>query len=153
MKINPIYILLGVVAMLLLSGLALFYAKYLWYLGMLLSPLVLGLSAYINPRPLVDYTKMLGDTFWRNPLKGIAYSALTFFGLPFVAVYLLFKAIFVNKLTELQKQGFGDKAQMFGNASQIFDAETLFGNNRHAQQNAANDGDFSDYEEIETTIK
>ena len=142
-QINPVFILFGVVAMLLLGGGLVYFAKPIWYFSMFVAPFLLVISAVINRRPLLDYVKMLGDTFWRNPLRGVLYAAATFFGLPFVALYLLFKAIFVNKLTELQQQGFGD-------ASSVFNAETLFGN---AQNTHKTTDDFVDYEEIETTIK
>jgi hypothetical protein len=146
-QINPVFILFGVVVMLLLGGGLVYFAKPIWYFSMFVAPFLLVISAVINRRPLLDYAKMLGDTFWRNPLRGILYAAASFFGLPLVAMYLLFKAIFINKLSELQQQGFGD-------TSSVFNAETLFGGQHHSAQNSAKkDDDFADYEEIETTIK
>lgn len=68
------------------------------------APVLIIAALIINYRVVTGYGQWLWKTLNRNPLMGIIYTALSFFGFPIVAAYLLFKAITVNRLEKMKEE-------------------------------------------------
>ena len=140
-KINPFW-LLAIMALLAVITLAtIYFLKYIWWLGMILSPLWLLLAFFIKKSVVFDHFKNIGNEFWQNPIRGIFGAVLSFAALPIVSIYILLKAIFWHKLSEMQADNpFG----MFGN---------LANEQRQAQQKEEkknpSKGEYIEFEEVE----
>ena len=139
-RLNPIYLLFGLIVPLFVLFLFIRFAKVLWIFGMFLVPVLLLVTYFINPKPITDYAKMLGATFYQNPIKGLFYTVLTVLGLPILAFFFLAKAIILNKVQAITQQPDGF-ANFFTNSQD---------NNTTPN---VNDTEYSDYEEIETVAK
>lgn len=93
-----------------LMGLILFFVLMYWLIKGLFAilswaaPVLLILTAIINYRVILDYGRMLLDTFKRNWLIGILGVLLTVVGFPFVAGFLFVKALLLRKVGQLQSQ-------------------------------------------------
>lgn len=75
----------------LLSGLPVFFGVGL---------VVAGVAYAVDERVVLGFGRWLGLTFERSPLKGIALAAATVVFAPFVAVYLLGKALLLKRVRE-----------------------------------------------------
>jgi hypothetical protein len=141
-RINPIYLLVGLIIPVLLLLFLLRFAKILWFVGMVCAPILLLITYFINKKPITDHLKMLGAMLAADPIKGIFYSIFSLVGLPFLALFFLGKALVLNKVDDLKKDPNG-----FANA--------FFGQENAAQnpQQIQNEGEYADYEEIETVAK
>lgn len=82
----------------LVSGLPFFFG-----LGLV----VAAMAYYVDKRVPTDFVNWLGQTFTVNPLKGLAIGAATVVFAPFVAFYLLVKALLLKKV----KTAVGDMQQ------------------------------------------
>ena len=140
LRINPIHLLIGMALPIVVLVLLLYLGRYLWIVGMYLAPVLIIAALIINRKAVLGFVKTLGDTFWRNPIKGILYCALMLIGFPLVAAYILFQAVFQKKLSEMQAQmqsGNADPFSFFGGLPQ-----------QKKQQPKSDDTEFADYEEI-----
>ena len=146
LRIDPLFLLAGLLALGVGLFLVLYLLKYVWLFGMALTPFLLIVTFFINKQPIIDYANTIGNTFWNNPLRGIFYAALTLLVLPFVVLFLLGKALFINKLGDLQKE-------QFGNNGNLFEAINGFNTTQAESGNSSSHETYSDYEEVETTIK
>jgi len=82
----------------LVSGLPIFFG-----LGLIIA----AAAYYVDKRVPTDFVNWLGKTFTINPLKGLVIGAATVVFAPFVAFYLLAKALLLKKV----KSTVGDMQQ------------------------------------------
>ncbi|MFK8057435.1 MAG: hypothetical protein AB8F78_15020 [Saprospiraceae bacterium] len=82
----------------LVSGLPIFFG-----IGLI----VAAAAYYVDKRVPTDFVNWLGKTFTSNPLKGLVIGAATVVFAPFVAFYLLAKALLLKKV----KSAVGDFQQ------------------------------------------
>ncbi|MBP7184343.1 MAG: hypothetical protein KBA06_02465 [Saprospiraceae bacterium] len=114
-----------IVSILFLIGL--FYlAKFVFNILYILSPIFLIATLIINHNVVVDYGKLILNTFKSNPILAIIGIIATIIGFPIVAAYLFGKALMLRKLNQFQSQ-FNDNA-----------------NTNYRQE------DYAQYEEIES---
>lgn len=141
-RINPVYVLFGLIMPVILVFLLLRFFRLLWIIGMCIMPVLLVVTYFINKKPLLDHLKTLGATFRKNPIKGIFYTLATVFALPLLSWFFLGKALFLNKIAEITKD-----PNNFANA--------FFGQQTEAigTQKQPKTAEYTEYEEIETIIK
>lgn len=69
-----------------------------------IAPFMLIAAAIINYRVVTGYGLWLWNTLKRDPIMGVVYTALSFFGFPILSAYLLFKAFAVKRVEKITKQ-------------------------------------------------
>ena len=69
--------------------------------------IVVAAAYYVDKRIPIDFVNWIGKTFRENPFKGLAIGAATVVFAPFVAFYLLAKALLLKKV----KSAVGDMQQ------------------------------------------
>lgn len=67
------------------------------------APFLLIAALIINHNVVINYGKWLWNLLLKNPLMGIAGIALSFFGFPIIAGFLLAKALIYRKVDKLKK--------------------------------------------------
>ena len=122
-----------------------YYMKYIWGIGMILSPFILLIAFFVNKKVLFDHFSNLGRGFLEAPIRGLFSAVLTFAALPIVSIYILLKAVFYKKLSEMQQE---NPFQMFGN--QMFGTQMQDEREAKLQQEKKNPsvGEYIDYEEL-----
>jgi ATP/ADP translocase len=141
-RINPIYVLFGLILPIILLFLLLRFAKILWLIGMCFTPILLAIAYFTNKKPILDHLKMLGGLLRENSIKGVFYTLASVFALPFLSLFFIGKALFLNKVAEMTQD-----PNNFANA--FFGQQTDAIETQKQQKNA----EYADYEEIETIIK
>ena len=141
-RINPVFLLVGLIIPVLLLLFLIRFSKILWVIGMFCAPILLAIAYFINKKPILDHLKMLGATLRTDPIKGLFYAVFSAVGLPFLAVFFVGKAFVLNKIETLKQDPNGFAQALFG---QNTDDTSL----NNAQSNA----EYADYEEIETIVK
>ncbi|MDX1685745.1 MAG: hypothetical protein R3275_10955 [Saprospiraceae bacterium] len=68
-----------------------------------LAPFLIIAALLINYKVVTGYLKWLWSTLLRDPLMGIIYIVLSFFGFPIVSAYLLFKALAGRRIERIKK--------------------------------------------------
>ena len=68
------------------------------------APVLFIIALIVNYRVVTGYGEWLWNTLKREPLMGIIYTALSFFGFPILAAYLLFKAITINRIEKMREE-------------------------------------------------
>ena len=140
-KINPFLLLvfLGVLAIVGVS--LLFFLKYIWFIGMVFSPFILGGAFFVHRETVLSHFRQIGETVWKNPLRGLLDAALNVMALPLVSFYLLIKAVFFKKIAEMKQQ---NPFEMFGN-----EADEKREQAWQQERKSPNVGEYIDFEEIE----
>jgi len=110
-----IYVLFRVAAFTvstLVSGLPVFFG-----IGLLIG----AVAYYVDKRVPTDFVNWLGATFTTNPFKGIVIGAATVVFAPFVAFYLLAKALLLKKVKsavgDFQQRAADQMRDQYGGAS------------------------------------
>ncbi len=140
LKINPFFILLLMAGFAAMAVVFIYFLKQIWFLGMILSPIILIIAFFIEKKAVLDHFKNLGTKFWENPFSGAFNAVLTFVALPLVSIYILIKSIFYKKIGEMQQQNPFD---MFGNHEQEAREQQIENEKKNPSV-----GEYIDYEEI-----
>ncbi len=119
-----IYVLFRVAAFTvntLVSGLPFFFG-----IGLI----VAAAAYYVDKRVPVDFVNWIGKTFRENPLKGLVIGAATVVFAPFVAFYLLAKALLLKKVKsavgDMQQRAADQMRDQFGTGTPIGDDDAGF---------------------------
>lgn len=139
-KINPFLLLVLLGALAIVGVSLLFFLKYVWFAGMVLSPFIVCIAFFVHRETVLSHFRHIGETVWKNPLRGLFDAALTLIALPLVSFYLLIKAIFFKKIAKMKQQ---NPFEMFGNEAEEKREQVW-------QQERKNPsvGEYIDYEEI-----
>jgi hypothetical protein len=105
-------------------------------------PVIVVATLIVDYKVVINHFKTIGNAFQRDILRGLLYAGFTVFAAPVVAVWLLLKAVAKKRLANMGAQ--------FQNRMQDRFQEGL-GN--YSQQKAQSPEQFTEYEEIETTIR
>ncbi len=123
---NPIIGIIGLVLFLIVA----FYLvkSVLWVLG-LIAPVLFVLTLIMDHTVVLDYGKWIAKLFKTKWYYGLGAGVLSIVGFTFVSAFLFGKAMFKKKIIGANMGGMGE---MF--------------------KDAANEGGFTDYEEIDSEI-
>jgi hypothetical protein len=108
-------------------------------------PVIVVATLIIDYKVVINHFKAIGNAFQRDMLRGLLYAGFTFFAAPVVATWLLFKAIAKKRLATFQ-------ARMQDRMQDRFQ-EGLGGLGNSQQPKKQSPEYFTEYEEIETTIR
>ncbi|MEY4927708.1 MAG: hypothetical protein RI894_2144 [Bacteroidota bacterium] len=141
LKINPLWILFFMALFAIVTLGVIYFLKQIWFIGMVLSPIILLIAFFIHKETVLAHFKTIGDEFWKNPIRGLFSAVLSFAALPIVSIYILLKAIFHNKIGEMQQK---NPFEMFGNQEQEVRDEQITREKKNPSV-----GEYIDYEEVE----
>ena len=141
LRLNPIYVLFGLLLPILVVFLLLRFARFLWLVGMCIMPILLVVAYFSNKKPITDHLKMLGALLRERPIKGVFYTLVSIVALPLLAWFFLGKAIFLNKIAALTQDPNNFANAFFGQQTDVTESKQ--------QKNT----EYADYEEIETIVK
>lgn len=99
-----------------------FLAKGVFTILSWVAPVLLIITAILDYRTIIDYGKWLWNLLRKNPLMGVGAIVLTVVGFPIIAGFLFIKALFRKKIGQLEQT-----------------------------MKTERDGQFVDYEEMEST--
>lgn len=122
-SVNPIVGVIGLVLFLIVIWYVI--KGIFWLLWVAALPLFL-ITFFIDRNVIFDYVKWIAKLFKSKWYLGLGAGAATFFGYPFVSAFLFGKAMFKKKAIQ------GDMGKMFTDKKE--------------------EGDFTDYEEIDSEI-
>jgi hypothetical protein len=109
-------------------------------------PVIVLATLLIDYKVVINHFKAIGNAFQRDMLRGILYAGFTFFAAPVVAVWLLLKAIAKKRLASI---GANFQERMQDRMKDQFQE----GLGNYKQPKAQSPEYFTEYEEIETTIR
>jgi len=92
----------GLLLLTAISAGLIFMASVVVRLLYLLGPLLLIAVLFIDRRVLLDYLRWVGQTLKRRFVQGVVVIVLSIIGYPFVAVFLLLRAVFQRKVSRMQ---------------------------------------------------
>lgn len=126
---GPVNLIIAVLGFFLVFYLFSLLMRMLWWLALVLMPVLLIATFFINKSVITNYVGSIGRLFKRNKVGGLVAGGLSIIGLPFVSVFLFGKAMLYKKMDEINNQ----------------------------QQNGGNRGnnkfdDYIEYEEIDTSF-
>jgi membrane protein implicated in regulation of membrane protease activity len=105
-------------------------------------PIIVVATLIIDYKVVINHFKSIGNAFQRDILRGILYAGFTFFAAPVVATWLLLKAIAKKRLERI--------SATFQERMQDRFQEGLGNYQQPPKQSPEY---FTEYEEIETTIR
>jgi len=124
----------ALIMLVLFLGLGYFLIKGLFSILSIVAPLLLIITAFVDYSVITNYGKFLMKMLKDKPLIGILGIVLTVVGFPFVAGFLLVKALLLKKV----------KSMMPPQEGEAKSKEEDFSDYEEIQEE-----DFSDYEELE----
>ena len=135
----------GITGLLIIAGVVLlgYYAitgfmSLIWWAF----PAIVIATLIIDYKVVINHFKSIGNAFQSDMLRGILYAGFTFFAAPVVAVWLLFKAIAKKRLASMSAK-FQERMQ----------DRFQEGLGNYQQPKAQSPEYFTEYEQVETTIR
>jgi len=135
----------GVIGLLVIMGiiyLLFMTVKGVWSILAFLAPILFIIAMILRFRVVTDYGKMLWNTIKEEPIRGIAYSALSVIGFPVVSAFLFFKAFTLRKVEKMSKPKYDDYEEVVEDDEDFLDLPEI---EVHKQ---TKDDSSSDYEEL-----
>ena len=143
-RINPFFLLFGLILPFIFLLFLLRFAKVLWLFGLFCAPLLLIASYFVHRKAITDHLNMLGSNLRGAPVQGLFYTVLSVATLPILAPYLLGKAFFLRKIAHLQQDPSGIIHTFFGENTNPSN-QTTQGN---LHKNNTDDTEYTAYEEV-----
>lgn len=135
----------GITGLLILVGIVLlgFYVikgflSLLWWAF----PIMVIATLFIDYKVITNHFKMIGKAFQTDMLRGILYASFSFFAAPVVALWLLLKAVAKRRM-----------ASMTANFQSRMQDRFQEGLDLNQSRKVQSPEYFTEYEEIETTIR
>ena len=134
----------GVIGLLVIMGiiyLLFLTVKGVWTILAFLAPILFIIAMILRFRVVTDYGKMLWNTIKEEPVRGIAYTALSVIGFPLVSAFLFFKAFTLRKVEKMSRPKYDEYEE-------VADEEDFLELPEIEIQKETKDGTTTDYEEL-----